>query len=365
MSELVSITFSALPLRLKVAVQTGRPLVVLGAPGVGKTQGVLETAADLGLGSVIFNAASALPFDLIGQPYVADGQSRLGEPTWLTEIRATGRPTGLLVVDEITTAPIEAAPAFAQLLGERRCGPHRLPDGWVVIGLGNEPNHRAGARPMLAHIVNRVAVVRLEPDIGAWVQWARRRGLPPAAIAFVRSGEFEPWLARMAPRGANEPWLSFRSLTLAVEDLIAANGFAPSADAADILAARIPAEVAGLLVEFLLVGQELPTWEQILADPGNAPVPSSVRAGLILAENVLGKVLTFAAKGKTALLAAAALTTYGQRLPGAIQALVAMPLLEARFRAEGAANPILVSEVFAKWAHSVAGSSRGSMGLLG
>ncbi|MCX7894253.1 MAG: hypothetical protein N2544_18060, partial [Burkholderiales bacterium] len=169
-SAIPEITLADAPTVVRTAVATGRPAVLLGPPGVGKTQAVLGLSD---VRHVLINAANSLPYDLLGQPIALQSRgsatSVLATPTWLAEIERIGRDVpGMLVIDELTTAPLESAPAFSQLLGERRCGPHRLPDGWAVVGLGNEPTHRAGARPLFAHIVNRCAVYRVVPDVGAW-----------------------------------------------------------------------------------------------------------------------------------------------------------------------------------------------------
>jgi len=321
---------------VKTAIETGAPVVLFGAPGVGKTAALMESAARARVGSVLLNATSVMAFDLIGMPIAQKGKSAFADPTWLVDIDATGCERGILVLDELGSAPPEVMPAFAQLLGERRCGPHRLPVGWAVIATSNRPGDRSLARPLPAHIVNRAACWLIEPHVPSWVAWAQRQPpgtVAPELIAFVGSPDFEPFLSMMKPGEPNAPWLSFRSLTLAVQDLVAWNrvtngedGIPFGTEATDMLVARIPMEVAHAFLDFALFGQQLPRWEDILASPDTAVVPEVPKAGLIAVEFVVARAL--GCTTEQADLAAPALARWLKRCPGSVTAAVVSRLLE-------------------------------------
>ena len=353
-----------LPSLLRAALATGAPIVLLGAPGCGKTAAATAAADALGVGCVVLNAASALPLDVIGLPVVRQsGDAGEGvvyaEPTWLRELRATGRHRGILVLDEVATAPAETAPVFAQLLGERRAGAFRLPEGWVVLALGNRPQDRAGARPMLAHIINRAAVYTVRPDLKSWLAWAKTvsgrplpEGLPPLAVAFARTGEFAPWIDKMSPRGANEPWLSWRSYTLAWRTVAALRLDDPTTPLVDVridpdpavrdaFASFLPPEIVELVSEYLLVGAQVPTLQQVLEDPDNAIVPDTVRGGLAAIEAIAAQAMAWEPKlrkGETierhAHDARERLVRWLKRAPGVVRSEIAERLLGSTFAAK-------------------------------
>ncbi len=326
-----SLTLDCIDRVAETAVRTGAPVVLFGAPGVGKTAALQEWTARAGRGCVLLNATSVLAFDLIGMPVASKGVSVFTTPTWLAEIVHTGKSEGLLVLDELGTASPEVVPAFAQLLGERRCGPHHLPRGWAVIGTSNRPGDRALSRPLPAHLVNRVACWTVQPSAEAWCAWARRQplgALPPELVAYVGSPDFEPWLDEMNPRGVNEPWTSFRSLTLGVGDLLAmaevTTGerkvlFGP--EAMSTLSARVPLELASAFLDFAVFGQQVPAWKDIVEAPDLAVVPETPKAGMIAAEMVYARAM--AATREECDHAVANLARWLRRCPGAITAQVA------------------------------------------
>lgn len=101
---------------------TGIPTFVFGPPGVGKSEQVHQAAA----GETVIDVRLSMldPVDLRGLPTVTKGKNG-SEVEWARPefIPAEGR--GIIVFDELNTAPIAVQNAALQIILDRKCGPHK------------------------------------------------------------------------------------------------------------------------------------------------------------------------------------------------------------------------------------------------
>jgi hypothetical protein len=166
---------------------TGIPTFVFGPPGVGKSDQVQQAA---GGDRVIDVRLSMLdPVDLRGLPTVSKGKDG-PEVEWARPEFIPAEGKGIIVFDELNTAPIAVQNAALQIILDRRCGPHKLGDGWYIVACGNKAAHRAHVNPMSAPLRNRFAIVEYEPTVEAWTRWAVRNEVSDDVVAFLNfSGE--------------------------------------------------------------------------------------------------------------------------------------------------------------------------------
>lgn len=158
--------------------KSGIPTLVFGAPGVGKSQQVHQ-AAD---GDPVIDVRLSMldPVDLRGLPTVQDGEVRWARPEFLP---ADG--CGILLFDELNTAPVAVQNAALQLILDRRCGPHVLGDGWYIVACGNRATHRAHVNPISAPLRNRFAIFDYEPSVTRWTRWALEHDVHRDVVAFL------------------------------------------------------------------------------------------------------------------------------------------------------------------------------------
>jgi hypothetical protein len=75
--------------------------------------------------------------------------------------------------------------AFYSLLSERRIGEHALPRGARVVAAGNRIQDRALVRSKCSALVNRVTILHLRVEPGAWPAWGRRAGVREQVRRFI------------------------------------------------------------------------------------------------------------------------------------------------------------------------------------
>ena len=170
--------------------RAGVPLLIFGAPGIGKSE-ICKQAAD---GDEVKDVRLSMlePVDMRGMPLV--NRTSDSDPTvaWARPDFLPTSGSGIILFDEINTADPSVQNAALQFILDRRCGPHKLADGWWIVACGNKSSHKAHVNPLSAPLRNRFVIVEMEPDFNQWRNWAMTIGaIEPDVLGFMSycSGE--------------------------------------------------------------------------------------------------------------------------------------------------------------------------------
>lgn len=257
------------PKQLSVALQTlipiQQPVFVWGAPGIGKSQIVAQTASTLGLELRDVRAVLLDPVDLRGLPHINnDGHSHWAAPAFLPRTGA-----GVLFLDELNAAPPLVQAACYQLVLDRQLGEYRLPDGWSIVAAGNRESDGAVVHRMPSALRNRFVHLDAETSLDDWSSWAIGAGIEPAVIAFVR---YRPELLHSFSRN-DRAFPTPRSWEF-VSRIAAAHSVNPEIEHA--LFCGAVGEGAGVeFSAFLRLYRDLPSIDAILLNPTQADVSDS------------------------------------------------------------------------------------------
>lgn len=243
----------------------------------------------------------------------------------------------VLVLDEIVKSP-ELGPLLASLLHGGRTGEHELPGCPLVVGLGNDVGHRAGAKAPTMDLVNRMGLFTIEPDPDGDIRWARRRKMPDWAIVFAAGSGGMAIYSGVVPE-KSVPFPSPRSWWAAVREVSAQRPADEWPDGNDpltraIFASRVGPEVAGLVCDWLATRVALPTAREILGAPETATVPERPDMALAAGE-IAARALATGGEGLgTAAERCKQVSTYLARLP-AVAVTYAIVSLRARVAEDG------------------------------
>ena len=174
-----------------------RPVLLMGPPGVGKTQIMEQIAAEAGVGLVAYTITHHTRQSAIGLPFIekhiyGDKEYSVTEYT-MSEILAsvyqlmekTGLKEGILFLDEINCVSETLAPMMLQFLQCKTFGNQRLPEGWLIVAAGNPPEYNKSVRDFDVVTLDRVKRIDVTEDFGVWKEYARRRGLHGAVISYL------------------------------------------------------------------------------------------------------------------------------------------------------------------------------------
>ena len=176
-----------------------RPIFLLGAPGIGKTQIMEQVARECQVGLVSYTITHHTRQSAIGLPFISknmygDKEYSVTEYT-MSEIIAsvyncmeeTGLKEGILFIDEINCVSETLAPAMLQFLQCKTFGNHAVPEGWIIVAAGNPPEYNKSVREFDVVTLDRVKKIEVEPDFGVWKEYAYRQEVHPAVISYINT----------------------------------------------------------------------------------------------------------------------------------------------------------------------------------
>ena len=174
-----------------------RPVLLLGAPGIGKTQIMEQISRECQVGLVSYTITHHTRQSAIGLPFISKKEFG-GKEYSVTEytmseivssiynkIEKTGLKEGILFIDEINCVSETLAPAMLQFLQCKMFGNHEIPQGWVIVAAGNPPEYNKSVREFDVVTMDRVKKIEVEPDFAVWKEYAVKNQLHPAVISYL------------------------------------------------------------------------------------------------------------------------------------------------------------------------------------
>ena len=174
-----------------------RPVLLMGPPGIGKTQIMEQIAAETGVGLVAYTITHHTRQSAVGLPFI-EKRTYGGEEFSVTEytmseilssvyqmMERTGIREGILFLDEINCVSETLAPMMLQFLQCKTFGNQKLPEGWLIVAAGNPPEYNKSVRDFDVVTLDRVKRIDVEEDFAVWKEYARARGLHGAVISYL------------------------------------------------------------------------------------------------------------------------------------------------------------------------------------
>ena len=160
------------------------PVMVWGAPGVGKSTAVRELTKELGIGFIDVRLAQREPVDMRGLPVPDERENSV---KWLVSGEWPREGRGILLFDELTAADRSLQVAAYELILDRRLGDlYKVPDGWYICAAGNRVEDAAVSTTMSSALANRFMHVELGEDVESWAHWATLHNIHPSVTGFLR-----------------------------------------------------------------------------------------------------------------------------------------------------------------------------------
>lgn len=188
----------------KLKAAWNRPILALGKPGIGKTEIMRGTIVrKLGVGIREVRLGSMQDSDITGLPTFEDKVLEDGTVKKFTtfanlkalphtkEMGGDDPEFGILVLDEITTCSEQVRTVALQLLDSSRSigESYHLPNGWMIVALGNGPDDGADYAGMPETVISRMSGFYVHPDIDAWYEWASQNGIHDVVLGFLKQNK--------------------------------------------------------------------------------------------------------------------------------------------------------------------------------
>ncbi len=174
-----------------------RPILLIGPPGVGKTQIMEQISQECQIGLVAYSITHHTRQSAIGLPFIEHklygGKEYAVTEYTMSEIvgavydkmESSGLREGILFIDEINCVSETLAPVMLQFLQCKRFGNHQIPQGWIIVAAGNPPEYNKSVRDFDIVTLDRVRKIEIEPNFGVWKEYAVSADVHPAVISYL------------------------------------------------------------------------------------------------------------------------------------------------------------------------------------
>lgn len=266
------------------------PVMCWGQPGVGKSEGMHQIAAESDGLLVDIRLSQYDSVDLRGIP-VPDNEEELTiwhAPATLpfkgNDRFAQHTGTIWLFLDEINSAAPAVAAVAYQLINDRRVGEHELMDNVRVVAAGNRESDRGVTNRMPTPLANRFIHVEMGISVTEVSQHFTKLGLPAVLVAFLNFRD--PLVSTF---DASKPDKAFATpRTWEKVGRILADTAMPDSIKNIAIMGAVGNGPGGEFLGFLKVWQSVTPLKDIIADPHGAKVPSELSMKYATAMNISG-----------------------------------------------------------------------------
>jgi hypothetical protein len=313
--------------RMRMLIGKNKPVMLWGAPGIGKSDAVRQTGDDEGCKVIEVRTNLREPVDVRGIPVPCEktGTTKWFVPDELPQVARDGE-NGILFLDEINTGTAQMMAVMFGLVLDRRVGEYELPKSWRIVAAGNRVSDKAAAQRMPTALRNRFSHLYCKADLPAWTAWANKNGIAQELVAFMR---LRPDFIHVMPVGDENAFPTPRSWAQC-SDFVDA----PREDRLALFASFVGEAYATELDAFIDLFHSIGSLDAFIKDPKGSKLPTepSIRFAVCTGLARLATKKTFPA-----------IVEFAKRLPPESEVLV---VTDATQRDEELKN----TSVYGEWA---------------
>ena len=240
-------------------IQLQRPIMMWGAPGIGKSDIVKQIADSEGRQVIDIRLPLWEPTDIKGIPYYNSAENNM---VWASpaELPTDPKSNAIVFLDELNSAAPAVQAAAYQLILNRRVGQYHLPEGVSIVAAGNRDSDKGVTYRMPAPLANRFVHIELRVDYDDWLQWATDRKIHADVVGYCTFAKQD--LYDFDPKGASRSFATPRSWSF-VSQLLSDD--LPESTLTDLVAGAVGEGLAVKFMNHRKVSGQLPNPSDILS----------------------------------------------------------------------------------------------------
>jgi predicted ATPase len=258
----------------RLAIQHRKRLLIVGSPGIGKTDIVNEAGAEEKCEVLTSHLAVADPTEANGLPWpdAENNQAKFLMFGQLYKVVNAAKPMVWFLDDFGQASPATQAAHMRPLLDFHTVSGYEIPRHVTIIAATNKRTDKAGVSGVLEPVKSRFdSIVELRPTLEDWIEWAIGAQQPAELIAFQRYvGDRLLFKFEATSDLVNSPcprtwakvgdWLNTKAIPHGLEF--------------PIIAGAVGAAAAGEFTAFLKTYRDLPDPDEVIEHPDKAIIPT-------------------------------------------------------------------------------------------
>ena len=280
----------------------GKPILILGPVGVGKSQIPVQVAQSENWKVVTVNLSNYQPSEVTGWvTQVGDTMQQL-TPDWAKKIFDHANESSnktLLIFEEFPQCDIDVQKSTSQIIWDRRVAGQRLPEDCLILANGNRKKDKSAVKSIPEFLISRFNIISIEAELAPTLSHFAKIDVAPEVQMYLT--QFSDSLHKHPADGTSFPcprtWVDV-SDTLKLK--------APKAIESAMIAGAIGVGEQAKFSGFLRVWRDLVAPSTVFANPTTAIVPEKADVRYAMIGSLVASCTNKDAK---------ALATYIKRLP--------------------------------------------------
>lgn len=252
---------------LKDAINHKERILIVGAPGEGKSEIVSFVAKKLEADLITDIPSVADPTDAKGFPFRSSCGTHAEFLPYGNLYKAyNAKKLTLFFADDLGQASESVQKAYMQLILTGGLNGHRMPDNVVWIGATNDIGQKAGVSGLIEPLKSRWhSIIHYQCDFESWKLWALDNGMPIEVIAYL--GTAQGQLSSFQPTRALTVSPSPRGWSFV------GKRWARGVRNEELDAGSIGAGTAREFYAFVEMAKDAPSLDDIVLNPESAKIP--------------------------------------------------------------------------------------------
>ncbi len=255
---------------LSYAIQHHYPVLITGAPGIGKSDIVEQACKKTGVALILSHPVTSDPTDFKGLPFPrSNGKGADFLPFGDLEQLINAKEETVFFFDDLGQAPTSVQAACMQLILARRINGHKISDKVTFLAATNRKQDKAGVTGIIEPLKRRFIIQELNVNWKDWIKWAGANGMPTELMAFVAFKQEEVLFSDKATTDiTNSPcprmvaMVGRQQVTNCPEDLFE-----------DAVKGAVGEVFATQYMAFLKLFKNLPSVDSVMLNPAGAKIP--------------------------------------------------------------------------------------------
>lgn len=251
------------------------PILIKGAPGIGKSDVVKQSTMRVGSDLILTHPPIEDPTNYKGMPYINE-EEMIADFLPFNELKRLidAKVPTICFLDDIGQAQPMVQNAMMQMIFARQIGQYHISKHVTFVGATNRKSDKSNVVKMSEALKSRFhTIIDMEPDAISWINWATMNKLSPIVTAYVR---LRPEVINREPTPTKELNASPSPRTMHFLSDVLLSGLTDPILLDETIQGTVGEGVKAEFMPFMRIWRDLPNPVEILRKPDTSDIPTDI-----------------------------------------------------------------------------------------